>query len=417
MKKRLAIGCVLSLLTVTGCGGLSNTKQAATPTELLYTSNDVDERIVQANNTFGLALFRELLKSEKPGGNKVISPLSIETALAMTYNGADGETKKAMEEALQLKGLTPQDVNKGNETLKYVLEHADPGVELSIANSLWAQEGMEFRQSFLDNNRTYYDAEVTSMDLTAEDAAKKINKWVKKNTHDKIKKITEEPIDPSTVLLLINAIYFKGEWKSPFLEEDTSDGGFAIPDGPAIQVPMMSQSGEFAYKEEEGYQAIRIPYGKGTVQMVVYLPTADRSDLGRMMSDLLSDADQLSEGFHMTNGLLRLPRFKSEYSVKLNDALTALGMEAAFDPERANFGNMAPIPPNLFINHVKHKTFIEVNEQGTEAAAITAIGMAGASAPAQPFSMDVNRPFFFTIEDGSTGTLLFMGAIENPTQS
>lgn len=392
-------------------------KMATTPapTTPTYTTNDVNERIVQANNKFGLMLYQELLKSEKRNGNKVISPLSIETALVMTYNGADAETKMAMEDVLRIKGLTLQDINMGNEVLKYVLEHADPSVVLSIANSLWAKEGKEFHKTFLDNNRTYYDAELTSLDLTAPGTPDQINKWVKEKTNGKIEKIVEGPIDPLTVLFLINAIYFKGEWARPFQENATSDGEFVIPDGSTIQVPMMSQSGEFEYKAGEGYQAVRMPYGKGTIRMVIYLPTIESPGLGKMMSVLLSDPDQLTKGFHLEDGQLRMPRFKSEYSVSLNDALKALGMEVAFDSERANFGNMASIPPNLYISNVQHKTFIEVNEQGTKAAAVTSVEVRAESAT-QPFTMDVNRPFFFTIEEGSTGTMLFMGCMENPGQ-
>ncbi|MGM0882356.1 MAG: serpin family protein [Bacillota bacterium] len=417
MKKWLTISCIVAILSVTGCGGMSRMKMATTPapTTPTYITNDVDERIVQANNKFGLMLYQELLKSEKRNGNKVISPLSIETALVMTYNGVDAETKKAMEDVLRIKGLTLQDINMGNEVLKYVLEHADPSVVLSIANSLWAKEGKEFHKTFLENNRTYYDAEVTSLDLTAPGTPDQINKWVREKTNGKIEKIVEGPIDPLTVLFLINAIYFKGEWARPFQENATSDGEFVIPDGSTIQVPMMSQSGEFEYKAGEGYQAVRMPYGKGTIRMVIYLPTMESPGLGKMMSLLLSDPDQLTKGFYLEDGQLRMPRFKSEYSVSLNDALKALGMEVAFDSERANFGNMAPIPPNLYISNVQHKTFIEVNEQGTKAAAVTSVEVRAESAT-QPFTMDVNRPFFFTIEDGSTGTMLFMGCIENPGQ-
>ncbi|MDQ6420462.1 serpin family protein [Paenibacillus sp. LHD-117] len=193
MKKWLTISCIAAILTVTGCGGMSGMKKAATPAPSTpsYTTNDVDERIVQANNKFGLRLYQELLKSEKRNGNKVISPLSIETALAMTYNGADAETKKAMENVLGITGLTLQDINMGNEVLKYVLEHADPSVVLSIANSLWAKEGKEFHKTFLDNNFTYYDAEVTSLDLTAPGTPDQINQWVQGKTNGKIEKIVE----------------------------------------------------------------------------------------------------------------------------------------------------------------------------------------------------------------------------------
>lgn len=392
-------------------------KGAASPTPAtqMYSSDDVDKRMVQANNKFGVALFKELLLSDKLSGNKVISPLSIENALAMTYNGAEAETKAAMEEVLQLKGMTLHDINRGNQVLNDVLEHTDPSVSLSVANSLWASEGKEFHKPFLDNNRTFYDAEVTTLDLASSGAPDQINRWVKKNTNGKIEKIVEGPIDPLTVLFLINAIYFKGEWAHPFEKEATSEGEFFIPDGPAVQVPMMRQSGEYEYKMGEGYEAVRMPYGKGAMRMVIYLPTVKSPDLSKMMSVLLSDIDQMTKGFHMTDGQLRIPRFKSEYSVSLNDTLKALGMEIAFDPERANFGNMGPIKPSLYIGEVLHKTFIEVNEQGTEAAAVTSVLMQTTSAR-QSFSMEVNRPFFFTIEDGSTGTMLFMGSIENPDQ-
>ncbi|WP_199621776.1 serpin family protein [Paenibacillus alkalitolerans] len=414
MRKWSTMCCICVLLTViTGCGDASAPMFGGLKPE--YSAADADTRIVTANNRFGLSLYKELFQSDGDE-NVLISPLSIATALSMTYNGAAGSTKTAMEEALQLKGLTLDDINAGNRILKFVLEHTDPDVELSIANSLWAKEGMAFHKTFLDNNRTYYDAEVTSLDLTASGAPGKINSWVTEKTKGKIENIVEGPIDPLTVLFLINAIYFKGDWTDPFPENATSDGDFVTGSGASVQVPMMGREGEFEYKETDGYQAVRLPYGKETLRMVVYVPK-ESSGLDSMMFALLAaDPGQLADGFAKTEGHLRMPRFKLEYKSALNDALEALGMGIAFDSEQANFENMANIPPNLYIANVLHKTFIEVNEKGAEAAAVTSVEGRAESAPANFFRMEVNRPFFFTIEDGATGSMLFMGSVTNPAK-
>lgn len=252
-----------------------------------------------------------------------------------------------------------------------------------------------------------------SLDLQSPDAPGTINGWVKKNTNEKIEEIVKE-IDPDAILFLINAIYFKGDWTEPFEEKATKNGDFITTGGDKVQVPMMSRGGEFEYKKADGYEAVRLPYGKKGMRMVIYVPF-DVSGLSRMTSALLTDHDQLTVGFSMMEGHLSMPRFKLEYNIELKDALKALGMGAAFEPSTANFENMAPIPPVISISRVLHKTFVEVNEKGTEAAAVTAVEAVATSAPTDFFQLEVNRPFFFTIEEDTTGALLFLGSVTDPS--
>jgi len=379
----------------------------------LSTATDVvDSRLVSANAEFGFQLFAEIAKQDA-GKNIFVSPASVAIALAMTYNGAAGETQQAMAEVLKLEGISLQEINQANAALRKSLQVLDPKVELAIANSLWAREGVEFKPDFLERNQQFFEAAIAALDFDDPKAADVINEWVDTSTKGKIEKIVEPPIDPQTVLFLINAIYFKGQWTAEFDKSKTEDGVFFLPGGEQKQVPMMSQSGDYSYYRGERFQALSLPYGEGRVSMYVFLPDPD-SNLDEFLENLNAEnwANWMSQ-FGQMEGDVVLPRFKVEYEITLNDALKALGMEIAFDPTRANFESMRPIPPNLFIQNVKHKTFVEVNEEGTEAAAVTSVEMGIESVP-EKFTFVVDRPFFFAIRDNQTETVLFMGVIVEP---
>jgi len=375
-----------------------------------------DERLVAANTRFGLKLFAELLK-EEPGKNVFVSPSSVAFALSMTYNGATGETQEAMAKALELQGLTLDEVNRANAALKGILQNPDPQVELSIANSLWARKGIEFKPTFIEANKRSYGARVTTLDFAAPGAADTINGWVSKETKGKIKEIVPEQIDAAAIMFLINAVYFKGRWTDPFEKASTMDRPFTLLDGSEKAVPMMSQSGEYPYLETEGFQAISLPYGQERVSMYVFLPSKG-SSLKKLCQGLTAETwDEWMSKFVTKEGSIKLPRFRTECDFSLNDSLKALGMEVAFDHDRADFGAMCPTPPNVYIDEVKHKTFVEVNEEGTEAAAVTSVEMGVTAAPPseeRPFEMVVDRPFLCAIRDNETGTVLFMGAIVEP---
>lgn len=390
-----------------GCGGSGGTGRAyAEP------ADHVDPRLVRGNTAFGLGLFRRLLE-EDPGENLFISPASVSLALAMTLNGADGETFAAMADTLGLEGMSLAEINDAFADLKTILQNPDPKVTLTVANSLWARAGITFDEDFLKRNRRYYGAAVTELDFDLPGAAGEINGWVKENTGGKIEEIVESPIDPRTVLFLINAIYFKGEWTEQFDPEKTEAISFALADGTQKQHPVMFRDGEFRYLAREGFQAVWLPYGKNErVGMYVFLPAPD-SSLEEFYASLTAENwTRWLDSFTVQSGEIGLPRFKFDYEASLKSALETLGMVEAFNPAAADFGAMRP-ERDLYINEVKHKTFVEVNEEGTEAAAATSVEIRLTALP-QGFSMIVDRPFCFAIADSKTGSLLFIGSVTDP---
>ena len=369
----------------------------------------VKNKLVAANTRFAFKLFRALTKQE-PDKNIFISPASIAIALSMTYNGSVGQTQAAMAIALELQEMSLQQVNEANAQLRQALENLDNEVELAIANSLWAQQDVEFKRDFLQRTQEFYGAKVTSLDFSAAEALATINNWVSENTHGKIKTILQK-LDPHTVLILINAIYFKGIWTSPFDKENTHDRVFTLLDGTQKPYPMMSQDGTYRYYQGENFQAISLPYGSERLSMYIFLPEQD-SSLEAFHKNLnAANWDKWMNQFHKMKGTIVLPRFKLEYQVELKDVLSTLGMEAAFSVS-GGFQQMCAEP--VAISKVIHKTFLEVNEEGTEAAAATAMEMTRSLSREPTFSMIVDRPFFCAIRDDDTGSLLFMGSIMEP---
>jgi serpin B len=373
----------------------------------------IDNRLVSANSKFGFKLFSQLAKQD-PGKNIFVSPSSVAFALAMTYNGAGGETQQAMAKTLELSGLSLDEVNQAYASLRTMLENPDPKVQLAIANSLWARKGIAFKPDFVKRNKDFYQAEVTELDFGKSSATQAINAWVSKNTHGKIDKIIER-INPEAILFLINAIYFKGNWSVEFDKEKTQAGVFTLLDGRKKKHPMMSQSGRYSYYRGNKFQAVSLPYGTGRVSMYIFLPDKDSSLEAFLASLNAENWKTWMSQFRSMKGDILLPRFKLEYEVVLNNALKALGMEVAFNKQRANFGGMCSISPdaNAYITEVKHKTFVEVNEEGTEAAAATSVGI-GITSVVQTFRMVVDRPFLCAIRDNKTGTVLFMGSVVEP---
>lgn len=380
-------------------------------------SSVIDNRLVEANTRFGFKMFAELAKSDA-GKNIFISAPSVAIALAMTYNGADSTTRDSMAAALELQGMTLDEINQANLALKTMLENPDSAVALTIANSLWARQGLPFKSDFMKRNEDSYAAQITNLDFNDPAAATTINHWVTDNTKGKILQIVDSPIDPSSILFLINAIYFKGAWTVEFDKTKTVDGRFTPLGGSGKMMPTMHQSGKYLYLQADHFQAVSLPYGKGRVSMYIFLPD-ENSSLAEFQHGLnAANWNQWMSQFARTEGDIALPRFKLEYDVNLNATLKALGMRIAFDPQKANFGKMFPITAaqNVFISKVKHKTFVDVNEEGTEAAAVTSVEVGITTVREEPrhFRLVVDRPFFFAIRDNQTGTILFMGSIIDP---
>ena len=395
------IGIVLSCLL--GCFDINIVRNIIG--DALETVEDPDvSSVASANTRFGFKLLQDLRERES-GGNIFISPLSISIALTMTYNGAVGETERAMAEVLEIAGLDLSTINNSNKALRNSLDTPDPKVEISIANSIWSRQGVDFNPEFLDRNRTFFGAEIASLDFSSPQATAIINEWVDTNTNGKIEKIVDR-INPQTLLFLINAIYFKGNWQDEFDESMTRSGTFHLPDGSEKRVQMMRREGEYPYFHGERFEATSLPYGDGRLGMYIFLPNRD-SNLNKFLRDLNAEnwedwISQLQDRRHE----LMLPRFKLEYEVRLNDTLEALGMGIAFGGG-ANFSGMGP---SLFISEVRHKTFVEANEEGTEAAAVTAV----VGVKSLPPAFRVDRPFFFAIYDTETETILFMGTVTEP---
>jgi serpin B len=326
----------------------------------------------------------------------------------MTYNGAAGETQQAMAKTLELEGMSLQEVNQSSAGLRKTLETLDPKVELTIANSIWARQGVPFKPDFLERNRQFFGAKITLLNFGDPQAPALINQWVNTNTKGKIEKIIEQ-IDSQVVMLLINAIYFKGQWQAKFDKSKTQDGVFHLPDGRQKQVPMMFQEGVYPYFRGEDFEAVRLAYGEGQVSMTIFLPSSS-SSLDAFMGRLNAENwESWIVRFREAkeNIQIMMPRFKLAYEATLNDALKMLGMEIAFDGSRANFEGMGG---GLWISEVKHKSIVEVNEEGTEAAAVTGVVVIDSVPPL----FLVDHPFFFAIRDDRTGTVLFMGTVIEP---
>jgi serpin B len=380
-------------------------------------ANNVDDRLNGATLKFEFKLYNQILKQRTAGKNTFVSPASVMTALAMTYNGANGETRQGMARALEIEGMSLEDVNRAFADLKSALSPTDPKIQLRIANSLWARNGFSLDPEFVQRNEKHYSAEIATLDFDDPATPQTINSWVNKNTEGKIEKIVDK-ISPETVLFLINAIYFKGEWQFAFKKENTKQDVFRLAGGEQKKLPMMSQSGSFFYFKGKDFQSVALAYGNGSVSMYLFLPD-EQTSLDQFEQSLTPENwDTWMKSFRLTPGDLMLPRFKVEWESNLNDVLKALGMAEAFDPARADFSLIAKLNPanRLFISEVKHKTWGEVNEEGTVAAAVTSVvgALTSALPPPQRFSMKVDRPFFFAIRDNATGVVLFMGSVTNP---
>ncbi|MFY9221611.1 MAG: serpin family protein [Blastocatellia bacterium] len=375
------------------------------------------DNLANANIIFGLKLFVSLTKDNKDNKNIFISPMSIAMALQMTLNGASDQTKADIEKTLELKNLDLKKINNENRELLSLLMNLDPAVTISIANSLWIKE--EFAQKiipdFVNTLKENFDSDVESVPFNNK-TVEKINNWVKDKTQDKIEQIVKA-FKPEEILLLINALYFKGSWTNPFNASKTRDRLFFLRNGSNKECPFMYNYGTYRYYENEVFQAIALPYGNERINMYIFLPKNNVS-LEDFSTNLtanrwqrwISRIDSKSR-----EGSIKLPRFKIEYEKELTDVLSELGMDIAFNP-KATFDNLINTDPDeyVYISKVTHKTFVEVNEEGTEAAAVTSVSFGNLTSVSFPFEMVVDRPFFCSIVDEKTKTILFMGTIYEP---
>lgn len=408
--KTITIFIICSLILFTGCNLQEDVNDAFTEIKL----TEKAAQLIQAENQFGFELFQNVFASEKEYENIMLSPMSISLALAMTYNGADGETKSAMEKTLKVYGLSTDEINDSYLNLINSLKSLDKKVLLEIANAIFYHEDFLVKEDFISSNEYYYKAFVTPLNFQApQKAVQTINGWVDEKTNGKIKSIIDQ-ISPDHVMFLLNAIYFKGTWQKEFNEKETKAMPFTTGSGEVIQTETMHLTDTLPFTTNELFSAVQLRYGKGNYNMYVILPNTDRN-LHDVMDNLNEENwNSWMNSFETTGSLeLKLPRFRYEYEILLNDILSELGMEVAFT-NNADFTGISD-SRNLKIDFVKHKTFVEVNEEGTEAAAVTAVGMVLSSAGSFPQPFIVDRPFLFAITEKSTGAVIFIGTVNNPS--
>jgi serpin B len=385
------------------------------------TPPDDIQALVDNNNTFAFDLYRSLHAGAQ-GGNLIYSPYSISLALAMTYAGANGETESQMAQTLH---FLPQDqlhpaVNALDLQLaergKAQSEEQTP-LQLNIANAVWAEQTYPFLQGFLDTIALNYGAGIRLADFINEYEAvrKEINNWVSDETADKIKDLIPEGVlDSDTRMALVNAIYFKADWLSPFDAESTRDAPFHLLDGSEVAVPTMNQDTFIPYAKGDGWQAIELAYQGETAAMDIIVP--DEGRFAEVESSLdYKTASTILGSLQPASVTLALPKFKFESEFGLADQLANLGMPDAFDPDRADFSGMTE-RNDLYISAVVHKAFVAVDEKGTEAAAATAVIVGVTSAPLFDVTLTIDRPFIFLIRDIPTGQILFVGRVLNPAQ-
>ncbi|MGI2336731.1 MAG: serpin family protein [Dehalogenimonas sp.] len=423
MKKAIIPLFLSLLMVVSACSRTSYGEELKSNLPRLTPDVPVEDMsdLVAGNTDFALALYK-LLKQDD--GSFFYSPYSISVALAMTYAGANGETEQQMANALRF-NLKQTELHAALNALDAAINSRGQGAKgkddqlfsLKVVNAIWGQNDFPFLSSYLDLLAENYGTGLRTLDFAAdpETARKTINDWVAKETEKRIQDLLPSgSIKDITRLVLTNAIYFNGGWLKPFEESATSDGTFNLTDGRQVTVSMMHQNESLGYSSDEGYQAVELKYDGGELSMVIILPEAggfesfenalDGGTLKKIIEDLKSTSVNLS-----------MPKFEFESAFSLKSTLSALGMPVAFT-DGADFSGIAG-QQNLLISDVVHKSFVSVDESGTEAAAATGVIMDLTSAPGgEPVTMTIDRPFIFLIQDIATGAVLFTGRVMNPLE-
>ena len=404
-----------TLIAASGCAFFAACGNSVDPiVELPRALSVAEGKLVDADSRFAFKLFREV-NEQDAGKNIFISPLSVGMALGMTYNGAAGSTRAAMQEALELQDMTLEEVNQAYQSLIELLRNLDPRVEFLLANSIWYRNTMTFEQAFIDLNAQFFDAEVAALDFNSPSAANTINDWVRQSTSGRIEEIVDSPINAETIMFLINAIYFKADWASQFDKNRTQSEPFFLSDGSQTTVQMMSHEDEipihYLHDRDSDIQVVDLPYGGLAYSMTILLPGSPQGVDSLVENMTHTQWAGWVAALDSTSRQISMPKFRLEYELDMNDVLKSLGMSIAFSPDSADFTNMYA-PGNVFISKVKHKTFVEVDEEGTEAAAVTSVEIGLTSAGPQPIVID--RPFVFAIREKHSGTILFVGKILDP---
>lgn len=369
----------------------------------------VEQDVVRASTGFGLELLQHVHAAEA-APNVLLSPLSASMALGMALNGAVGATFHDMRDALGFDGLSEDQVNQAYRGLIAQLRARDPKVEFRLANSVWYERTFQVKPPFSQAARDYFDAEVGALDFASPAAPRTISQWAEQQTGGRIKDLVES-IDPLDRMILVNAVYFKAPWTMPFEPNATRDGPFTRADGTVVQVPLMSGDRSYPMYEDGEVQAVELPYADSAFSMVLLAPAAGNT-LDVLTAELTPARwDGWMSELTAQRLMLTVPKFRFEYDIEMNAVLEVMGMGIAFQPRVADFTRIADVD-DLHISRVKQKAFIDVHELGTEAAAATSVTI---SVTSMPPVMRFDRPFLFAIRERSTGTILFIGRVGDPS--
>ncbi len=404
MKNLIVFGLFLFACGVNGIGWAAEEQVAGATIDT--------SKVVQGNTAFALDLYGQL---RSRAGNLFFSPLSLSLALAMTYVGAQGQTAEQMATVLHFPANQEQMHQAFAAMSKDLLDHKEKKYQLHIANALWGQKGYHFRDAFLQTTKTYYGAGLNEVDFrtAAEEARQTINAWVEEQTKEKIKDlIPPGALDALTRLVLTNAIYFKGDWVLPFKKEQTKDEAFKVSATQQVTVPMMQQTAFFNYLDGEGFQALELPYVGDTLSMVVLLPKKIDGLVNFEGSLSVETLTEWLSKLESREVVVSLPRFTMTVEFALKEVLSAMGMPLAFSGE-ADFSGISEAE-KLHIADVFHKAFVDVNEEGTEAAAATGVVVRTTALGPPPAVFRADHPFLFLIRDVRSGGIVFLGRLVQP---
>jgi serine protease inhibitor len=413
-KQRLFVALVSLVVLLTSCEKKDTVEQSGDPVNI--TTEIYQKEVIDSANRFAFDLFKPALAAANATENIMVSPFSISSALSMTLNGAKVETFEAMRKTLGLEQKNLEQINSTYLKLMTEMIPVDKRVVVEIANSVWVEKRLIVKQPFITELQKSYKAEVRNIDVTNPDALNIVNGWIAEKTHDKIKDMLDY-LNPDLAMYLINAVYFNGKWRNQFDKAETKEESFYVSASLSKTVPMMHQTDNLKAVKSNNLTIAEIPYGQGNYTMVVVLPDANltTNDVANALTPTIWQEWMTMLAGNTCKVDLSIPRFKYMYKRLLNDDLKGLGMGIAFT-DQANFSNISD--QGLMISRVLHQAFIETNEEGTEAAAATVVEMAFTTAnPSPPLIMKVtlDHPFLYFIRETSTGTLLFMGRVGDPT--
>jgi serpin B len=407
--KKLLLPVILAAFLLQSCGNGVVKDNPGHPEKLPRSLTSSEKALVSNANIFSYDIFRHVIAADSEK-NVFISPLSISMALGMTLNGAAGTTENGIQKTLDMSGMSLHEINKSYKSLIKLLVNLDPKVTINIANSLWSRKGFSIEQSFKDTLQTYFNAQAGELDFTNPNAPNVINHWVSDQTNGRIKKIVQK-IPRSVMLYLINATYFKGKWLYKFDPDKTKPALFHLENGSTVQVDMMHRKeAPLAVFSSDEVRMAQLAYGDSLFVMDILMPADPKTTLNSFVQHSLtaSNLARWSDRLRSGQAEIALPKFKSSYKKKLNDILKAMGMSEAFSGS-ADFSRINPDIP-LVISNVMHKADITVDEEGSEAAAATSVGIALTSF----HGFIVNRPFVYMIRERASGTILFMGVMRDP---